>query len=90
LTTVQGKAVVGIVITKDGEIEGVQIVQGIGQQLNSILVNAFNTLEGNWVPAKLNEKNVNYFQQIPINFIYNRYDFEYLELKGSNLYWMIN
>lgn len=90
LTTVQGKAVVGIVITKDGEIEGVQIVQGIGQQLNSILVNAFNTLEGSWVPAKLNEKNVNYFQQIPINFIYNRYDFEYLELKGSNLYWIIN
>jgi hypothetical protein len=40
--------------------------------------------------GKTENKNVNYFQQIPINFIYNRYDFEYLELKGSNLYWMIN
>jgi hypothetical protein len=41
------KVVVGIVITKDGTIEGVQIVKGISQQLTGILVNAFNTLEGN-------------------------------------------
>lgn len=90
LSTVQGKVLVAVVVTKDGTIGGVQIVRGISQQLNGILVNAFNTLEGKWVPAKLNSKNVNYFQLIPINFIYNRYDFEYLELKGSNLYWMIN
>lgn len=90
LSTVQGKVVVGVIITKDGEIGGTQIIKGIGQQLNGILVNAFNTLEGEWIPAKLNDKNVNYFQLVPINFIYNRYDFEYLELKGSNLYWMIN
>jgi hypothetical protein len=90
LSTVQGKVVVGVVVTKDGAIGGVQIVRGISQQLNGILVNAFSTLEGKWVPAKLNNKSVNYFQLIPINFIYNRYDFEYLELKGSNLYWMIN
>ncbi|TNF42789.1 MAG: hypothetical protein EP310_05545 [Bacteroidetes bacterium] len=90
LSTVQGKVVVGVIITKDGEISGTQIIKGISQQLNGILVNAFNTLEGKWVPAKLNNKNVNYLQIIPINFIYNRYDFEYLELKGSNLYWMIN
>jgi hypothetical protein len=90
LSTVQGKVLVGVVVTKDGSIGGVQIVRGISQQLNGILVNAFNTLEGKWVPAKLNNKNVNYFQLIPINFIYNRYDFEYLELKGSNLYWVIN
>lgn len=90
LSTVQGKVLVGIVVTKEGTVDGVQIVKGISQQLNGILVNAFNTLEGKWVPAKLNNKNVNYFQLVPINFIYNRYDFEYLELKGSNLYWMIN
>jgi hypothetical protein len=90
LSTVQGKVLVGVVVTNDGTIDGVQIVRGISQQLNGILVNAFSTLEGKWIPAKLNDKNVNYLQIIPINFIYNRYDFEYLELKGSNLYWMIN
>ncbi|KAF0235628.1 MAG: hypothetical protein FD181_3382 [Prolixibacteraceae bacterium] len=90
LATVQGKVLVGVVVTKDGTIDGVQIVKGISQQLNGILVNAFNTLEGKWVPAKLNNKNVNYFQLVPINFIYNRYNFEYLELKGSNLHWVIN
>lgn len=90
LSSVQGKVLVGIVVTKDGTIDGVQIVKGISQQLNGILVNAFKTLEGKWVPAKLNDKNVNYFQLVPINFIYNRYDFEYLEMNRGVMYWVIN
>jgi hypothetical protein len=90
LLTVEGRVVVGIVVTRDGEIDGVQIVKGISQVLNGILVSAFNSLEGRWIPAKLNGKDVNYFLRIPINFIFNKYDFEYLELKGSNLYWEIN
>lgn len=90
LLSVEGRVVVGIVVAIDGKIDGVQIVKGISQRLNGILVSAFNSLEGRWIPATLNEKDVNYFQLIPINFIYNRYDFEYLELKGSNLYWEIN
>ncbi len=90
LSTVQGKVLVGFVVTKDGTIDGVQIVRGVSQQLSAILANAFKTLEGKWIPAKLDNKYVNYFQLIPVNFIYNRYDFEYLELKGSYLYWMIN
>lgn len=90
LSTVQGKVVVGVVITKDGEIGGTQIIKGIGQQLNGILVQAFNTLEGKWKPATLNNKNVNYLQIIPINFIYNRYDFEYLEMNRGVMYWVIN
>jgi len=72
LLTVEGKMVVGFVITKEGKIEGVQIVKGISQTLNGIIVNAFNKVEGAWVPAKLNNQNVNYFQMIPINFIYNK------------------
>lgn len=90
LSTVEGRVVVGVVVTTDGTIDGVQIVKGISQQLNGILVSAFNSLEGKWAPAKLNNKAVNYFQLIPINFIFNKYDFKYLELKGSNLYWEIN
>lgn len=90
LLTVEGRVVVSVVVTKDGTIDGVQIVKGISQQLNGILVSAFNSLEGKWIPAKLNDKDVNYFQLIPINFIFNTYDFQYLELKGSNLYWEIN
>ena len=90
LLTVEGKMVVGLVITKDGKIGGVQIVKGISQVLNGILVNAFGKLEGDWIPAKLNNRNVSYFQMIPINFIYNKYNFDYLEMDRGMMYWVIN
>lgn len=90
LLTVEGKMVVGFVITKEGKIDGVQIVKGISQTLNGILVNAFSNVEGAWVPAKLNNQNVNYFQMIPINFIYNKYNFDYLEMDRGMMYWVIN
>jgi len=90
LLTVEGKMVVGLVITKEGKIDGVQIVKGISQTLNGILVNAFNKIDGAWVPAKLNGQDVNFFQMIPINFIYNKYDFDYLEMDRGMMYWVIN
>lgn len=90
LLTVEGRMVVGLLITKDGRIGGVQIVKGISQTLNGILVNAFGKLEGAWVPAKLNGEPVSYFLMFPINFIYNKYDFDYLEMKKGMMYWMIN
>lgn len=90
LLTVEGKMVVGLVITKEGVINGVQIVKGISQTLNGILVNAFGKIEGAWIPAKLNGQEVNYFQMIPINFIYNKYNFDYLEMDRGMMYWVIN
>jgi hypothetical protein len=90
LLTVEGKMVVGLVITKEGRIGGVQIVKGISQVLNGILVNAFGKIEGSWIPARLNNQNVSYFQMIPINFIYNKYNFDYLEMDRGMMYWMIN
>lgn len=90
LLTVEGKMVVGFVITKEGKIDGVQIVKGISQTLNGIIVNAFSKVEGAWVPAKLNNQNINYFQMIPINFIYNKYNFDYLEMDRGMMYWVIN
>jgi hypothetical protein len=90
LLTVEGKMVVGLVITKEGKIDGVQIVKGISQTLNGILVNAFGKIEGAWIPAELNGQEVNYFQMIPINFIYNKYNFDYLEMDRGMMYWVIN
>lgn len=90
LLTVEGKMVVGFVITNDGKIDAVQIVKGISQTLNGILVDSFGKIEGAWVPAKLNGQNVNYFQMIPINFIYNKYNFDYLEMDRGMMYWVIN
>lgn len=90
LLTVEGKMVVGLVITKEGKIGSVQIVKGISQVLNGIIADAFGKVEGAWVPAKLNNRDVSYFQMIPINFIYNKYNFDYLEMDRGMMYWVIN
>ena len=89
-STVEGRIVVGFIVKTDGTIDGFRIIKGIAPTVNQIALEAFATLEGKWIPAKLNQEDVNYMQVFPINFIYNVYDFETLELKGSMLYWTIN
>ena len=90
LTTVEGRIVVGFVVKSDGTIDAIRIIKGIAPTVNQIALNAFRSLDGDWTPAQLKDKDVNYMQVFPINFIYNVYDFETLELKGSMLYWTIN
>ena len=87
---VSGKIIVGFVVKTNGKITGIRIVKGITGQVNAVALHAFQTLMGNWKPAKLDNRDVNYFQLFPINFIYNQYDFDYLQLKGSMMYWEIN
>ncbi len=87
---VNGKIVVGFVVRTDGTISGVRVVKGFAESVDKVAINAFETLKGEWKPAMLNGQNVNYLQLFPINFIYDRYDFDYLQLKGSTLYWEIN
>lgn len=90
LSAVEGRIVLGFVVMKTGEIDGVYVIKGLASSLDNIAVQAINSIEGAWTPARLNNENVNYLQLFPINFIYNKYDFDYLELKGSMLYWEIN
>lgn len=89
-STVEGRIVVGFIVKTDGTIDGIRIIKGIAPTVNQIALNAFASMEGDWIPAKLDDKDVNYLQVFPINFIYNSYDFETLEMKGSMLYWTIN
>ncbi len=90
LTQVEGRIVVGFVVMENGSIEGLRIEKGLGQDLNNLALQALNTLPGEWQPAKLNGEKVRYYQLFPINFIYRKFDFDYLELKGNMLYWEIN
>lgn len=87
---VAGKLVVGFVVRTDGTIDGIRIIKGITGNVNAVAVHSFQTLSGTWEPAKLNNRDVNYFQLFPINFITPQYDFDYLQMKGSMLYWVIN
>ena len=87
---VAGKLVVGFVVRTDGTIDGIRIIKGITGSVNAVALLSFQTLPGVWEPAKLNNRDVNYFQVFPINFITPQYDFDYLQMKGSMLYWVIN
>lgn len=87
---VAGKLVVGFVVRTDGTIDGVRIIKGITGNVNAAAIYAFETLAGTWNPAKLNGKDVNYFQLFPINFITLQYDFDQLQMSGNMLYWVIN
>ncbi|MCF6358423.1 MAG: hypothetical protein L3J54_11510 [Draconibacterium sp.] len=87
---IAGKLVIGFVVRTDGTIDGIRIIKGITGNVNAIASLAFQTLPGIWEPAKLNNRDVNYFQLFPINFITPEYNFDYLQMKGSMLYWVIN
>lgn len=90
LTSIEGRIVVSFVVLKNGKIDGVHIVKGITSTIDKLVVQAMESVEGTWIPAQLNHENVNYLQLFPINFIVQKHDFDYLELKGSVLYWQIN
>ena len=90
LTQLEGRLVVGFVVLENGEIEGIRIEQGMGWELNNLALQALHTLQGEWQPARLNGEYVRFYQLFPINFIYREFDFDYLEMRGSMLYWEIN
>lgn len=89
ITAVEGRLIVGFTVMEDGQIDGIQIVEGLGTRLNNLAMQAFFSLQGKWKPAVLNNKSVRYFQLFPINFIYRKYDIDFLEMKGSMLHWHI-
>lgn len=90
LTQVEGRIIVGFVVMEDGTIDGIRMEKGLGQELNDLAIKAMNSLPGEWQPAQLDGNSVRYYQLFPINFIYEKHDFEYLDLKGNTLYWEIN
>lgn len=90
LSQVEGRIVVGFVVMEDGSIDGLRIEKGLGRDLNDLAIQAFNSLPGVWQPARLEGQDVRFYQLFPINFIYKKFEFDYLELSGSMLYYTIN
>lgn len=90
LSQMEGRLVVGFVVMENGDIDGIQIERGLGLDVNNLALTAFHTLQGKWQPARLNGENVRFYQLFSINFIYREFVFDYLEMRGSMLYWEIN
>jgi periplasmic protein TonB len=87
LASISGSILIGFVVMEDGDIDGIRVLKGITPGLNALAINAIKTLEGNWTPAKLNGKNIRYFQLFPINFIYRETRFDAIEFTGTMLHW---
>lgn len=87
LTQIEDKVVIGWVVMKTGELEGVIALQGKSRELNELLVSAISELPGYWTPAELNGKKVRYFMSIPLNFIQREASFQDVELSSGMLYY---
>lgn len=87
ISSVSGNLVVGFVVMQDGTIDGIKLLKGVTNEINKVTLEAFKSLDGNWTPAKLNNKPVKYFQVFPVNFIYRESHIEYAELKGGILHY---
>jgi hypothetical protein len=86
LQAISGSILIGFVVMEDGEVDGIRIVKGIAPHLNSIALNQFSTLLGEWTPARLNNRTVRAYQVFPINFIFRQYQFEFAEIRGAILH----
>ncbi len=86
-SSVSGNLVLGFVVMENGKIDGIRVIQGLGEQINGIAVQALQTLNGKWKPARLSGRNVRYFQLLPINFIIKETNFQSLESDGHMIYY---
>lgn len=87
ITSISGSLIIGFVVNENGKTEGVKILKGIGQTINTVAYDTFVNLKGDWTPAKLNNQPVKYFQVFPINFIQKAQSLEFAELRGNTLHW---
>ena len=86
-TEVNEVIVLGWVITAEGKLTDVQKVSGKTVTLPNILIKLVETLPGDWTPAILDGKPVNYFMTIPFNFEIQRRYFQKIELRDGLLFW---
>jgi hypothetical protein len=74
-----GRVTIGFVIFEDGRTGGYRVLESITPQINKIVINAFQNLEGEWEPAVLNDENVRFFQTFPITFSNLEYQVEFFD-----------
>lgn len=87
VTSISGTLIIGFVVNENGKTEGVKVLKGLGQSVNTVAYDTFVNMKGDWTPAKLNNQPVKYFQVFPINFIQKTQSLEFAELRGNTLHW---
>lgn len=90
ISTFSGTILIGFVVMETGQIDGIRVVKGFGNQLDGLAVRAFESLLGKWKPAEIDNRPVRYFQVFPINFISGKTEFKNIEFSGGILSWDVN
>jgi protein TonB len=73
ISFINGSMTIGFVVMENGRIDGIEIINGLGQNIDESVCHSFTTLQfkGSWTPARLNGQPVRYYQVFPINFKYD-------------------
>ena len=87
LSQISDQVVIGMVIREDGELDGLYLIKGHLKELNSAIMDLISEMPGQWIPANLNGKPVNYYMELPFNFQQIEGGFESVELTGGFLVW---
>jgi hypothetical protein len=68
VTEIQDELLIGWVVTSEGKIGNVIILQGKVESVNDFFLRTISSLPGEWEPAVLAGNEVNYFITMPVNF----------------------
>ena len=87
VTEIQDELLIGWVITKGGNIDGVRILMGRVESVNVFFVETIESAPGKWEPALLDGDKVNYFITMPVNFKNTVPLVQNVEISGGTLHW---
>ncbi|MBN2805178.1 MAG: energy transducer TonB [Prolixibacteraceae bacterium] len=73
-SSISGKLEIGFVVFENGKVGAFRILKSIDPDLDNMIVEAIRSLEGEWIPARLNNQTVRFFQTFPIHF--NHYEMQ--------------
>ena len=59
---------VRFVVMEDGSVEGANLITGLREDMDNVVLGAIKTMPGNWEPAVLDGEKVRCFITFPVNF----------------------
>jgi protein TonB len=68
---VQGKVLVGFVITAEGRVKNAKVLKGVHPAADAEALRVINLLDGNWIPGRQNNQPVDVNHILPITFRLN-------------------
>ena len=83
-----GTVLLGFVIMKNGELEGVRVVNKSQLPIAEAVRESLETLPGRWKPALLDGRTVRCYMTFPVNFkVRSNVQFENVEIMGNQIFY---